>query len=163
MEARYSQEIDRLYLQMYPMLFEYARSSLQNDDLAEEAVQETFIVACQKPESLCSSASPEGWLVKVMRNILFNTIRTRMTEERIFLDYIAATIREVTIVPDQIGLELIYDNLSDLDEFKLLKERVLEGRSYLEMSQERGISIAACRKRLERAKRTLRKKMHIYE
>ena len=47
MKARYSKEIDRLYLQMYPMLFEYARSSLSNDALAEEAVQDAFTIACQ--------------------------------------------------------------------------------------------------------------------
>lgn len=42
------QAIEKLYLQMYTRLFAYARSSLPNDALAEEAVQETFVIACQK-------------------------------------------------------------------------------------------------------------------
>jgi len=77
MNAWYSKEIDRLYLQMYPMLFEYARSSLSSDALAEEAVQDTFIIACQKPEALCESPNPEGWLVNTLKNVLSNTKRSQ--------------------------------------------------------------------------------------
>ena len=44
MNPRYSKKTDRLYLQMYPMLFEYARSSLSSDALAEEAVQDSFMM-----------------------------------------------------------------------------------------------------------------------
>lgn len=159
MEARYSKEIDHLYLQMYPMLFEYARSTLSSDELAEEALQDTFLIACQKPESLCSSPNPEGWLVKVMKYVLSNTVRNQNTAKRILLDYIAANISDISIASDQVGLEILYDDIADLEEFKLLKERVLEGRSYLEMAQARGITVAACRKRLERARKTLQKKM----
>ena len=78
MKARYSKEIDRLYLQMYSMLFEYARSSLSSDALAEEAVQDTFIIACQKPEALCESPNPEGWLVNTLKNVLSN-VRTLLS------------------------------------------------------------------------------------
>ena len=60
MMVRYKLEIERLYLQMYAMLFEYARASLSSDALAEEAVQDTFHIACQKPDELFSSPNPEG-------------------------------------------------------------------------------------------------------
>ena len=63
MNEQYCQEIDRLYLQMYTRLFEYARSVLPNDALAEEAVQDTFAIACKKPEALLRSPNPPGWLV----------------------------------------------------------------------------------------------------
>lgn len=160
MEARYSQEIDRLYLQMYSMLFEYARSALSNDALAEEAVQDTFTIACQKPEALCGSSNPEGWLVNTLKNVISNTIRRQSIAKRIFLDYFSSNVKDISVSPDRVGLEILYDDVADLEEFKLLKEMALEGRSYLEMASDRGITVVACRKRIERAKKVLQKKVH---
>lgn len=161
MKARYSKEIDRLYLQMYPMLFEYARSSLSNDSLAEEAVQDTFIIACQKPEALCDSPNPEGWLVNTLKNVLSNTIRSQNIARRILLEYFASNISDISVSNDRIGLEILYDDVADLEEFKLVKERVVDGKSYLEMAQERGISVKTCHKRVERAKKVLQKKIQL--
>lgn len=157
MEARYSKEIERLYLQMYPMLFEYARSSLANDALAEEAVQDTFIIACQKPESLCKSANPEGWLVKTLKNVVSNTIRSQSIARRILLGY-CASAGEYSASGERVDLDVLYDDVADTDEFRLLKEMALEGKSYLEMAQARGITVAACRKRMERARKMLKKR-----
>lgn len=161
MNARYSQEIDRLYLQMYPMLFEYARSSLSSDALAEEAVQDTFLIACQKPESLCDCPNPKGWLVNTLKNVLSNRVRSQNVAKRIVLDYVTSNVNNITVASDRINLELLYEDVAELDEFKLLKGFALDGRSYLEMAQERGITVAACRKRVERAKKILRKKMQL--
>ena len=69
MKARYKLEIERLYLQLYPLLFEYARSSLSSDSLAEEAVQDTFRIACQKPEAMINSPNPEGWIMNTLKNV----------------------------------------------------------------------------------------------
>lgn len=161
MNARYSREIDRLYLQMYAMLFEYARSMLANDALAEEAVQDTFTIACQKAEFLCTSPNPEGWLVNTMKNVLRNTIRSRNIAMCILTDYFASKANEIAVTDDRAGLEVMYDDIADTEEFKLVKEMALEGRSYAEMAQDRGISIATCRKRMERAKKFLREKIEI--
>ena len=161
MKARYSKEIDRLYLQMYPMLFEYARSSLSNDALAEEAVQDTFTIACQKPEALCDSPNPEGWLVNTLKNVLSNTIRSQNIARRILLDYFASNVNDISVSSDRVGLEILYDDIADLEEFKLLKEMALDGRSYLEMAEERGITVGTCRKRVERAKKVLQKRIQL--
>ena len=161
MKARYSIEIDRLYLQMYPMLFEYARSSLANDALAEETVQDTFAIACQKPEALCESTNPEGWLVNTLKNVLSNTIRSQNIARRILLDYFATNIHDISASSDRVELEILYDDIADLEEFKLLKEIALDGKSYLEMAQARGITVGTCRKRVERAKKVLQKRIQL--
>ncbi len=159
MEARYSQEIDRLYLQMYPMLFEYARSALSSDALAEEAVQDAFTIACQKAEALCDSPNPKGWLFNALKNVISNTVRRQAIGKRIFLDYVSSDVKNISVSPDRVGLEILYDDIADLEEFKLMKEMALEGRSYLEMAEARGITVGTCRKRVERAKKTLQKKI----
>ena len=45
-------------------LLEYAESSLHNYALSEEAVQQTFEIACRKIEDFCNSPNPDGWLTK---------------------------------------------------------------------------------------------------
>ena len=78
---------------------------------------------------------------------------------RILLDYFASNAKDISISDDRVGLEILYDDVADSEEFKLLKEMALDGKSYLEMAQARGISVATCRKRMQRAKEILRKKI----
>lgn len=151
--------IERLYLEMYDMLICYARSSLSEEALAEEAVQETFIVACQKPENLCGSPNPKEWLVQTLKYTVCNMRKSRETATRVLSDYITAQINEASFSEDRIRLELLYENVADLEEFKLLKEFAIDGRSHLEMAKARGITVSACKKRLQRAKEFLQKKL----
>ena len=159
MKAQHEKEIDRLYLQMYPMLFEYARSTLSNDALAAEAVQDTFLIACQKPEAICESQNPQGWLVNTLKNVLSNTVRKQNIAKRVLLNYFESTKNEISYSEDNIDLHLLYGKVAESEEFQLLKEMAIDGRSYEEMADSRGISIATCRKRVERAKKMLRKKI----
>lgn len=159
MNAAYSQEIERLYLQMYDKLFSYAKSSLRSDSLAEEAVQETFGIACSKPEALCASENPEGWLVKTLKYVLSNMARSRKTVNQLLTDYISARVKELTASEDRLSFELLYEDIAEMEEFQLLKEMVIDGKSQLEMAQARGISLDACKKRVQRAKKVLREKL----
>lgn len=161
MEAHQREEIERLYLQMYAMLFEYARSALRSDSLAEEAVQDAFQIACQKPDALINSPNPEGWMVNTLKNVVSNTMRSQNVAKRVLMGYFASNIDDLTESSDRVGFELLYEDIADLEEFKLVKEFALEGKSYLELSRELGISMAACRKRMQRARETLQKKMKL--
>lgn len=158
MEERYRKQIEDLYRKMYSLLFEYARSALPNDSLAEEAVQDTFRVACQKPEALWESPNPEGWLVKTLKNVIYNTVSSRTMTVRLLKDYIHLRLNEISASEDLEEIETQYGDIAESEELKLLKEMALEGKSYLEMAQERGISVVACRKRMQRAREFLRKK-----
>ncbi len=159
MNRRYSQQIDSLYQQMYSMLFEYARSSLSNDALAEEAVQDTFAIACQKAEALCESTNPKGWLVVTLKHVISNTIRSQNTAARILADYLTLNASDLIATHDRLDLETLYGDIAETEEFRLLKEMALDGRSYLEMAQDRKINVDTCRKRMQRAKEFLQKKL----
>jgi DNA-directed RNA polymerase specialized sigma24 family protein len=52
MDSDQRSRIEQLYTEMYDFLIHYAVSALKNESLAEEAVQETFRIACAKPEAL---------------------------------------------------------------------------------------------------------------
>ncbi len=161
MDRPYREKISGLYLEMYPMLFEYARSSLANDALAEEAIQETFIIACNKPEELFASPNPRGWLVKALKNVISNTRRAQATAARILGDYLDVNLDEFTSIQDQLELDVLYGDLVNTEEFQLLKELALDGKSCLEMAQARNIRVDACRKRIQRAKEFLRRKIKL--
>ena len=77
MKPEYGKQIEVLYLEMYEMLYAYARCSFSEESLAEEAVQETFRIACQKSEQLCESGNPHGWLVNTLKFTIRNMKRSR--------------------------------------------------------------------------------------
>ena len=160
MNAEQSKQIEQLYLQMYDMLLAYARSSLLEDALAEEMVQETFRIACQKPSELCGSQNPQGWLVKTLKFTIQNAKRSRESARQVLLAYLAAQNQQASFSEDQVRLEVLYENIADLEEFKLLKEMAVDGKSHLEMALARGISVSACKKRVQRAKELLQKKLY---
>ena len=161
MTAEQSTQIEELYLQMFNGMMAYARSSLPEEGLAEEAVQETFRIACQKPDALCTSQNPKGWLIKTLKFTIQNMKRSRESARLLLSDYLTARVEEAAFSEDRIGLEVLYGNVSDMEEFLLLKEMAVDGKSHLEMAQARGISVSACKKRVQRAKEVLEKKLNI--
>ena len=148
--------IEQLFMEMYDKLVIYARCSLSEDSLAEEAVQETIQIACQKPESLQNSPNPQGWLVNTLKNTIRNIKHNRATAERILALYLKVTDDDA-YSEDASSIVALYGSVVETEEFKLLKEFAIDGRSHLEMAEDRGITINACKKRLQRAKEKLRK------
>lgn len=157
MNPEYNQRIAQLYLEMYDMMICYARCSFKEEPLAEEAVQETFQIACQKPTQVCESANPKGWLVNTLKFTIRNMKRSR-DHTRQLLSLVEQD-ESVTYSEDRLPLRLMYEDIADSEEFKLLVEMAIEGKSHLEMATARGISVDACKKRVQRAKETLKKKL----
>ena len=150
--------IEEFYLEMYDRLFIYARSALDNESLAEEAIQETFRIVCMKPEDLLSSPNPKGWIVNTLKYTIQNMKRSRDKANVLLTQYLVAN-SSVAFSEDRISLEVTYENVARSEEFSLIKEMAVDGRSHLEMAQSRGISVAACKKRVQRAKEFLRRKI----
>lgn len=150
--------IEEFYLEMYDRLFIYAWSALDNESLAEEAIQETFRIVCMKPEDLLSSPNPKGWIVNTLKYTIQNMKRSRDKANVLLTQYLAAN-SSVAFSEDRISLEVTYENVARSEEFSLIKEMAVDGRSHLEMAQSRGISVAACKKRVQRAKEFLRRKI----
>lgn len=159
MDADQSVRIARLYLEMFNKLMIYARVGLDNEALAEEAVQETFRIACQKPEMLLESPNPQGWLVLTLRNTIRNIKSNQASARRIIERYLVPQITEISTLEDGVNLRVLYENIADTEEFKLLAEMAIEGKSHAEMAKARGISVNACKKRVQRAKEKLQQKI----
>ena len=153
--------IESYYLRLYPLLIEYARSSIAEPPLAEEAVQETFRIACQKADAFLSSPNPEGWLVNTLKNVIGNILRHRDAARQLLQDYISANAEELLAQDPLAQPALLYGDLVNTEEYRLVKAIYLDGVSYPELSEELGINLSACRKRVQRAKEFLQKKLKL--
>ena len=151
--------IDRLYFEMYDSLVGYANSYLNDQHRAEELTQEVFVSAVQKPEALMNSPNPKGWLYKAMWNMVQNNNRVTLRHMKLIADYLSVNGKEVTVSIDQPDLKLKYGKLAETEEFRLIYDMAVLGKSQQEMAAERGITVVNCKKRVERAKKFLRRKL----
>ena len=159
MTAEQRERIEQIYVEMYDQLMTFGRSSLKSEALAEEAIQETFRIACTKPDDFLTSPNPKGWIVIALKNTIRNIKRARANAQRLLISYAEVQGKVEAFSEDKVSLETSYGNVAHLEEFKLLNEMAVEGKSHLEMAKARGISVAACKKRVQRAKEKLREKI----
>ena len=150
--------IEQLYYSMYDTLFFYAQ--LHSKDLAppEDIVHDTFRIACVKSEELINSENPKGWLMLTMKNVIRNLKQKQAHYQSSILTLTAQTECELAAKEDPIDIHLLYGKLAETEDFKMVWEQA-NGRAIQEIANERSISVNTCKKRLQRAKEALRKKI----
>ena len=158
MQEQFLSEIETLYIKQYDMLLTYATRILKNSAWAEEAVQETFRIACQKADILNQSENKEGWLLNTLKNVISNMERIQFRASRRMEEY-AKLLASFPERNCDIDLDVLYKDLASTEEYILIKELVFEQKSIRELAESRGISEAACKKRVQRAKQALRKRL----
>ena len=138
-------------------MFFYAKAVLKSTSFAEEAVQEAFRIACSKPESIFCSEQPKGWIMNTLKNVI-------RSEKRMYANFSKLIIRlipEEGAVPPGIGFDdysgVEYSDLLSHEEFRLMRLIVLQNYTIREAAMELGISVEACKKRVQRAKKKLQK------
>ena len=144
--------IKALYMDMYAPLLAYAQSTLQDSSLAEEAVQDAFRIACAKVNDLTNSKNPKGWLVNTLKYVIKNMIRTRAKWSSHVIESLSQCYGELRGKNDEVNYTLMYADLIESEEFHLVKRIALDRCSMLELAHELGISVDACKKRVQRAK-----------
>lgn len=157
LDKRQNRIIEELYIEMYDKLTVYAQSALGDRSQAEEAVQDTFTIACAKPDDLLSSKNQKGWLFKTVQNVIKNNQRSRARLNNLLVSIDVHTYIEDTNGTNEENIDLIYSNISGREDYKLLKRIALEKCTMLEAAQELGISVEACKKRAQRARKNLQK------
>lgn len=147
---------EALYLELYPKLLRYAAQQLDRDQgLAEEAVQDTFRIFWVKYDQATASPNVRGWIVQTLKGEILNIRRTRARAANL-VARLSAAPRGEGVAHDAHSVDLEYGDLREDPDYQLLREFALEQRTVKELAQSRGITIAACKKRLERARKRLR-------
>lgn len=150
--------IEQLYYEMFTKLYILAKHMLYNPSLSEEAVQDTFILACIKVDDLMNSPNPKGWLVNTLKNVIHNMKRSniRFSKQILLLDDIDSL--SAGDMPEESDPDLFYIGIVSEEEYHLIKRVAIDQFSILELAEELGITVEACKKRVQRAKLKFRKK-----
>lgn len=150
-------QIDNLFREMHDSLYAYAAAALKNSALAEEAVQDAFVIACCKPEALLSSPNPRGWLVKTLKYSIFAIRKSQSQMSLLLLSLQTGSRRQATVSASEAGyidlLSLCQNCLND--DFELFMRVARDQCSMLEAAEEFGLSVEACKKRVQRARKKI--------
>lgn len=148
-----------IYLDRRMSLLEFAESKLHNHALAEEAVQQAFEIACRKIEDFQSSPNPKGWIFNAVRFVVWNLLSRQRTERRVIVPVDEYRPDLVAAPADPLPLRVHFGELVDTPQFQIIYEMDFYGRTLAEIAKDLGISEAACKKRAERARKHLQKKL----
>lgn len=142
--------IEQYYRAEYENMLRFATHILHDENLAQVAVQETFVVASRKFSSLTGSPRPVGWLYNVLKNVIRQISRERQAMLARFVELSLTTEPSAEMEP------LSQLDISKNEDLKLLNRFHVEGYSLEEIAKELGISVPALKMRLSRAKKRLR-------
>ncbi len=159
MTAEQDKFFTAIYLKRRKPLLEYATSVLHNHALAEEAVQQAFEIGWRKIEDFQNCPNPEGWIFNAVRFVV-NNIESRQRTERRVISFMDDYRPDLVAAPaDYLPLRVHFGDLVDLPQFQIIYEMEFVGRSLAEIARDLGIIEAACKKRAERARKYLQKKL----
>ena len=63
--------------------------------------------------------------------------------------------------PELMSVDVLFGDVSESEDFRLLKRVALDRCTIPELSEELGVSVEACKKRVQRARKRLQKKLKI--
>lgn len=136
-----------LYQEMYRKLVATAYGLLGNMSLAEEVAQDAFLIACRKAEDVMNCPNPQGWMIITLHNVVRNLNRVLATQER-YLHNTNRSQDQLVHVDDYSGIE--YSDLLSIEEYRLFRRIAVDNYSMSEAAVEFGISVEACKKRVQR-------------
>ena len=151
MDASQSKQIEELYRQYIHSLITCAYRLLGNWEYAREAAQETFRIACEKPNELLSSPNPVGWLKITTKNVSRNIKKKQQESAKLLISLEVLYDKDVpyTEAPLFDSIEE-FQGITDPESIELLEQIFLKGHSYQTVAAKHGISLWACYKRVQR-------------
>ncbi|MDR1159155.1 MAG: sigma-70 family RNA polymerase sigma factor [Syntrophomonadaceae bacterium] len=145
--------LEEYFRDEYKEMLSVASYMLNNQALAEVAVQDTFVVALENIDKLTASPSPVGWLYVVLKN----NVRHMWRDQRTMLKHFVSLEDTPEIEAMDTGHEVnSLINEDNNHEMELLIQFYIQGYSIKELARKYGISIGACKMRIKRAKDRLK-------
>jgi len=158
-ELAQQREIENYYREMHGKLLAYANSVLKNESFSEEAVQDTFRIACEKVNDFLGSKNPKGWLLNTLKNVIRNIQKERAKLNMLVLTSLsldegiqAQKANTADNRVEHLLVDTFYSGLIPEEDFKLLKRVAIDKYTMLEAAEEFGLNVEQCKKRVQRAK-----------
>lgn len=149
--------IAEIYHTYYRKLYILAYSILGKQAEAEVAVQEAFVVACQRPEELMRSETPVGWMKSTVRHRALHILEDQKRTASLFMSLELLDHSKEPSCSDSGDSELaeFCQSVVTEDEFAFFL-RIATGLStFLEEARRQNIKLTTCYKRFERIREKL--------
>lgn len=158
MNSEQAELLEQMFREHYSSLQIYAFRFLENWDAAAQAVQESFHIACERIEVFADSPNRIGWLKKTVRYVCLNTIKTRNRRMKDLIALEELSAKQLPSVYDEysIGADESFKSILSEEEYQLLYEIIVQGIPYSSVANKHGITMWACRKRVQRIIKKLR-------
>lgn len=138
--------IEPLYNDEYKRLFMIAYRWTKDQELAQDLVQDTFLLAIFNQEKIMNHPKPGAWLMQTLRNLIMNNLRSP-SHKTISLDEVLEI--PARTINDSID-RLLPVQLKDRER-EILIWRFEQQMSYNEMSKRLNVSESLCRKWVSQA------------
>lgn len=152
---------DELLLQFHRPIYKYCYHMLRHEQDAEDATQDVFIKAFQSMERAEPILSTSAWLYKIAHNHCLNLLRRRKLIS--FIPFIFEKSKHPTqvdstyaVIETRLAIDKMLSLLTPLDRSILLL-RILEDKSFEEISEIITANSSFVRNRFERAKNKIKK------
>lgn len=146
--------IEKYFREEYAGLLRVAMLRLHDPDLAETAVQDTFLLASRKYEDFIACPKPAGWLYTTLKYITNNLRREDLKITSRVISMETADQMELSTTDTYPCLDLTKSNDPDL---RLLTRFYAERIPAKELAEELGINLGACKMRIKRARQRMEK------
>lgn len=150
--------IEKLYVDHYGMLFEYAARVMGSRIIAEDLVQDAFCEAVYKAAELSAHVNPVGWLM----NTLKNKMRSLKRKANFINTDSESCKTELVRIEGRYGLaelHVIMEQVFSEEEQRLFYLYFVQGYSAKELAGQVGISVNAFKVRMHRLKLRLLEQM----
>ncbi len=156
--ATRSSQLERLYREEGPCVWAYLRRRLQDRSQADELLQETFLVAAQRPKDLNHLTSPRGWLIGTARNLLRSHLRNKLRRMTTTLQDDACSAPPTE---EDDRLDVMRQAMGQLPEMhrEILELRLKDDLAYAEIATALEIPVGTVRSRLHHAVRMIREQI----
>ena len=158
MTEEHSEMIEQLYRSHYKRLLATAYRHVQDWEIANEIVQDTFAIACKKAEAVLTHEEPLAWFAQTIKLLAYNDRRKRAKYMELVLSLeVLPPGSEPYYTEQEFKLEDMIGNEVTAEEFYLLRRIILEQATYKEVAAELSIGVRAAQKRMQRLLHRLEK------
>jgi RNA polymerase sigma factor (sigma-70 family) len=153
--------VSAMYREYGRLVYAVAYRALGQQDLAEEAAQQTFVRAWQAADQLDVDRDPAPWLATIAKRVAIDIYRREARRPALALTDVSPDDRSlVSLPPDLDTLDAVWrvrqaiDALPE-DEATIVRLHHLDGMTHTEISEQLGIAVGTVKSRSHRAHRKL--------
>ena len=143
-------DVGALYGTYSPMVLRRCRHLLRDEELAADAMQETFVRVLQHRKTL-NARYPSSLLYRIATNVCLNMLRSKKRKSTVsaepFIDNLADREQVEERVVNEYVLERVFQSARE-DTRMAAQMHYLEEKTLAETAQAVGLSISGVRKRL---------------